>query len=95
METIHGVQCKTTMECGQCQIQRPFSARHCAYCGVCVESLDHHCPWCGKCIGASNMAAFSAFVGMLCLQGYLLAGIFIYWIVSCYIVSSAPKGPGY
>lgn len=38
-ETVH------TMECGQCQIQRPYSARHCHYCEVCVDHLDHHCPW--------------------------------------------------
>ena len=126
-EIIHGVPCKTTMECGQCQIQRPFSARHCNYCGVCIEEIDHHCPWCvklppsvsappfgitlssqhsflpsppnncrcGKCIGAANMPAFSAFLGMLCFQGYLIVGIFIYYIVTCFFVSDAPKGPGF
>ena len=51
--------------------------------------------WCGKCIGESNMMAFSTFVGMLCFQGYLLAGIFIYWIVTCYVVAGAPRGPGF
>ena len=39
---IHGVTVKSTMECGQCQLERPFSARHCHYCGVCVDELDHH-----------------------------------------------------
>lgn len=47
-----------TIECGQCEIQRPIDARHCHYCGVCVEELDHHCPWCGKCIGKNNIFAF-------------------------------------
>lgn len=94
VEMVNGVPCKTTIECGQCNLQRPYSARHCVYCGVCVEDLDHHCPWCGKCIGESNMFAFSAFVGMLCFQGYLLAGIFIYWIVTCFVVAG-PHGPGF
>ena len=44
----------STMECGHCQLQRPLSARHCIYCGSCIEQLDHHCPWCGKCIGKRN-----------------------------------------
>ena len=43
-EMVNGVACKTTIECGQCNLQRPYSARHCVYCGVCVEELDHHCP---------------------------------------------------
>jgi hypothetical protein len=34
----------TLIECGHCEIQRPMTARHCNYCGVCVENLDHHCP---------------------------------------------------
>lgn len=34
-----------TMECGQCRFQRPYSARHCAYCENCIDKLDHHCPW--------------------------------------------------
>lgn len=34
-----------TMECGQCQFQRPMSARHCVYCKTCIDELDHHCPW--------------------------------------------------
>jgi hypothetical protein len=44
-----------TIECGQCQLERPRSARHCIYCGSCCEGLDHHCPWCGKCIGDISM----------------------------------------
>ena len=34
-----------TMECGQCQFQRPLTARHCVYCQSCIDHLDHHCPW--------------------------------------------------
>ena len=34
-----------TIECGQCQLNRPFSGRHCHYCKVCIDELDHHCPW--------------------------------------------------
>lgn len=36
---------KDTMECGQCNFRRPTTARHCSYCGVCIDDLDHHCPW--------------------------------------------------
>jgi len=32
------------IECGQCELQRPYTARHCHYCGVCIDELDHHCP---------------------------------------------------
>ena len=28
-----------TIECGHCEFQRPYNARHCYYCGVCVEGL--------------------------------------------------------
>ena len=28
-----------SMDCGQCEIKRPRTARHCTYCGVCVEQL--------------------------------------------------------
>ena len=38
-QTVH------TMECGQCQLQRPYTGRHCHYCEVCIDHLDHHCPW--------------------------------------------------
>ncbi len=34
-----------TMECGNCQLHRPMTARHCSYCKVCINELDHHCPW--------------------------------------------------
>jgi len=34
-----------TVDCGQCNLKRPHSARHCNYCGVCMDGLDHHCPW--------------------------------------------------
>ena len=42
--TVHQHQ-PNSMECGQCQITRPTSARHCIYCKTCIEDLDHHCPW--------------------------------------------------
>ena len=34
-----------TIECGQCDLRRPFTARHCEYCKLCIDNLDHHCPW--------------------------------------------------
>ena len=34
----------STMECGQCLIDRPLTASHCYECGLCVDKLDHHCP---------------------------------------------------
>lgn len=34
-----------TMECGNCQLNRPMTARHCSYCKACILELDHHCPW--------------------------------------------------
>jgi hypothetical protein len=30
--------------CGTCEISRPVTAKHCLYCGVCIDELDHHCP---------------------------------------------------
>ena len=39
-----------TVECGHCQFKRPYSARHCHYCKVCIDDLDHHCPWWVHCI---------------------------------------------
>lgn len=34
-----------SIECGNCNFQRPLTAHHCTYCKVCVNHLDHHCPW--------------------------------------------------
>ena len=34
-----------TIECGQCELRRPYTARHCDYCKLCIDNLDHHCPW--------------------------------------------------
>jgi hypothetical protein len=34
-----------TIECGHCDLRRPYTARHCDYCKLCVDNLDHHCPW--------------------------------------------------
>ena len=34
-----------TIECGKCELRRPYTARHCDYCKICVDNLDHHCPW--------------------------------------------------
>lgn len=39
-QTVH----PDRLECGQCELQRPYTARHCHYCGVCIDELDHHCP---------------------------------------------------
>eukprot|EP01041_Mallomonas_annulata_P006132 gene6132-12417_t len=50
------------IECGTCEIQRPITAAHCSYCGVCIDNLDHHCPWCGKCIGKKTKGMFFIFL---------------------------------
>jgi palmitoyltransferase ZDHHC9/14/18 len=34
-----------SIECGQCEIRRPYTARHCTHCGNCIDVQDHHCPW--------------------------------------------------
>lgn len=69
------------VECGQCQMQRPYAARHCYYCDACVEELDHHCPWCGKCIGENNIDGFHCFVGWLNFQFYYLLGLTLYFLI--------------
>lgn len=71
----------STIECGQCKIQRPYTARHCYYCKVCINELDHHCPWCGQCIGEENMKFFQCFVGWLSFQCYFLLCSFLYFVV--------------
>lgn len=79
------------IDCGQCDLKRPYSARHCYYCGVCVEDMDHHCPWCGKCIGKKNIFCFRIFIGMLCFQTYFLIGSLIYYVIS--VSQHWPLGP--
>ena len=86
----------TTMECGQCKIQRPNSARHCSYCQVCIDELDHHCPWSGKCIGKDNIHVFYVFISALCFQLYYIIGVFIYYMI--YVskaVANLPVGPSF
>lgn len=39
------VDIPNSIECGQCDFRRPYSARHCNHCKTCVDELDHHCPW--------------------------------------------------
>ena len=78
--------------CGHCQFDRPLKARHCMYCGCCINGLDHHCPWSGRCIGEDNLRAFHFFVGFVCFEIYLMGGIFVYWLVSCYSDLGLPQG---
>jgi hypothetical protein len=78
--------------CGQCEIDRPMSARHCIHCGQCIINIDHHCPWSGKCIAENNMKEFNVFLCLVCAQFYLLVGIFVYYWVACYTDVDAPKG---
>jgi palmitoyltransferase ZDHHC9/14/18 len=82
-----------TIECGQCNLHRPTYARHCSYCGVCIENLDHHCPWSGKCIGKKNMFAFTCFISLLCFQVYFLLGTLVYYFIAFYANDNGiPKG---
>lgn len=83
------------MECGQCQFHRPTTARHCHYCGVCVDDLDHHCPWSGKCIGKRNIKAFYAFMHALCFQFYYLIGLLVYYLIYAMGNRGLPHGPSF
>lgn len=82
----------STIECGNCHLQRPYSSHHCHYCKTCVDRLDHHCPWCGKCIGKENLNFFHVFLFSLSLQFYFLIASSIYYAISVY-VSAVPQGP--
>ena len=68
----------STIECSSCDIQRPFTATHCAYCGVCIDKLDHHCPWSGQCIGRNNMLPFQIFVSLIGVMCWFCVGASIY-----------------
>jgi hypothetical protein len=43
------VNTRNEVPCGHCGFDRSSRARHCQYCGCCIEGLDHHCPWSGGC----------------------------------------------
>lgn len=90
--TLLPVPREPTIECGQCNLHRPTYARHCSYCGVCIENLDHHCPWSGKCIGKKNMFAFTCFISLLCFQVYFLIGTVVYYFIAFYTNAEFPKG---
>lgn len=81
------------IHCGSCDMERPMTASHCHFCGVCVNKLDHHCPWCGKCIGEKNIRNFYRFLFLLQYQCYFLIGSFIYFILAGYVVTYLPTGP--
>lgn len=68
----------STIECSSCEIQRPFTASHCAYCGVCIDKLDHHCPWSGQCIGRKNMIPFQVFVSLIGVMCWFCIGAVVY-----------------
>ncbi len=78
-------------KCGVCDLERPYSARHCHYCNVCVDGLEHHCPWCGKCIGEENIFAFRCFLGWLTFQFYLLAALLVYYVIATVLLKSKSK----
>eukprot|EP01032_Pedospumella_encystans_P008432 gene8432-10011_t len=82
-----------TIECGQCDLRRPYTARHCDYCKLCVDNLDHHCPWSGKCIAEKNLRAFYAFTSLLCFQIYYLIAVVIYYIIT--LATEAPVAPSF
>jgi len=84
-----------TIECGQCDFRRPYSARHCTFCQTCVDELDHHCPWCGKCIGDRNIKQFYFFLNVMCFQFYYLIGTLIYYLIFKFGSSGLPTGPGW
>ncbi|KAJ7704050.1 DHHC palmitoyltransferase-domain-containing protein [Mycena rosella] len=44
--------------CSRCVIVKPYRARHCRVCGMCVLEFGHHCPWIGQCVGARNRKFF-------------------------------------
>ena len=68
----------STIQCGQCQIERPRSAAHCYECGLCVDDLDHHCPWTGKCIAKKNLQRFHGFLYSLCFHLLFVVSTLIY-----------------
>jgi palmitoyltransferase ZDHHC9/14/18 len=95
-----------TLECAQCHVQRPPTARHCYKCGVCIDKvadpfppstsphlaqLDHHCPFTGKCIGKKNMIPFLIFFGSINLLGLLVFGVTAYYVIGVVILSTATK----
>lgn len=82
------------IECGRCELKRPYSAHHCDHCGSCCHDLDHHCPWCGKCIGERNMPAFRVLLGIFCFQFYYLLGTLIYYFIF-HFVYKLPHGPSF
>lgn len=84
-----------SLECGICQFQRPKTARHCSYCGVCVDELDHHCPWSGKCIGKRNIVPFYTFLYALCFQFYYLVGVLVYYLIYAVGTGDVPHGPSF
>mmetsp|Transcript_26150 Transcript_26150/g.65383 ORF Transcript_26150/g.65383 Transcript_26150/m.65383 type:complete len:174 (+) Transcript_26150:817-1338(+) len=43
-------------------ISQPERAKHCGYCGRCVERFDHHCPWVNNCVGIGNNRALVVFL---------------------------------
>ena len=93
INTVGAVTAERTIQCGSCQFERPIRARHCGFCGACIEGLDHHCPWSGKCIGQNNLKAFHRFVALVCFEFYFIGGIFIYYIAACNY-DALPTGEG-
>jgi hypothetical protein len=80
-EDGRAVEVTLLMECSQCNIMRPQTARHCSFCNVCVNKLDHHCPFMGKCIGEKNIYQFYAFVFFLYLHGAYLMFTTAYYVI--------------
>jgi hypothetical protein len=59
--------------CATCNLTPNPRARHCSYCGKCVEVYDHHCVWLNTCVGRKNHRRFYAYIAaQLLLVGYAI-----------------------
>ncbi|KAH8609701.1 putative DHHC palmitoyltransferase [Trypanosoma vivax] len=56
-EMVNGVRVERRW-CGTCKLYRPLRAKHCYFCGMCVEEMDHHCGVIGVCVGRRNILTF-------------------------------------
>lgn len=70
--------------CGNQQLFRYESSKHCKLCMKCVQGFDHHCRWLNMCIGERNYKIFFVFLS----DTYFLL-LYVFLAKAAYVIEAS------